>query len=342
MTTKKLWPPQFEAFLQHVEETQMSRRTVYFSGKFVPETEARVSIFDSALMFGDMAFEMTRTYNRKPFKLREHLERLYGSLQLMEIHCGLSIDEMERLTLETLERNLPTESEDMDWQIMHDVSRGPMEIYRTSFPEGIGPTVSINCWPQITHMGGFASKYVSGVSLVIPAQQTLSAHQVDPKAKTRSRLHYQMANLQAARMGAGSWPLLLDVDGFLSEGPGWNVFLVRDGVLYTPEPRNILLGVSRRTIFDLAKQLKIPVQETNLGRYEALQADEIFCSATSYGLVHAATFEGQKIGDGGAGPVFRRLLEEWKTLVGVDFVAQAHDYAARLPAWLAQQSSLNR
>ena len=316
-----------------------SRRTVYLNGRFLPEAEARISIFDSALMYGDMAFEMTRTYNRRPFQLREHLDRLYRSLRLLEIDCGLSPDEMERLTLETLERNLPTEPADMDWQIMHDVSRGPLETYRTAFPDGLRPTVSINCWPLITHMGGFAPKYASGVHVVIPAQQTLPAHLVDPKAKTRSRLHYQMALLQAARMGAGRWPLLLDLDGFLAEGPGWNIFLVKDGELLTPEPRNILLGVSRATTLELARKSGIPVRETNLGRYEALHADEMFCTATTYALVHATTFEGQTIGDGGPGPVYSRLLDAWKQSVGIDFVAQARDYAERLPSWEQQQES---
>lgn len=311
----------------------MSRRLVYFNGRFVPEAEARVSIFDSALMYGDMAFEMTRTYGRKPFRLREHLERLYGSMRLLEIDCGLTLAEMEELTLDTLKRNLPTEAADVDWQIMHDVSRGPLDIYRTAFSEPLRPTVSINCWPLITHMGGFAPKYDSGVHLVIPAQQAVPAHLIDPKAKTRSRLHYQMANLQAARMGAGRWPVLLDPDGFLAEGPGWNIFLVKNGELLTPEPRNILLGVSRNTTLELARGLGIPVRETNLGRYEALQADEIFCTATTYALVHAVSFEGQKIGTGGPGPVFRQLLDAWKHLVGLDFVAQAHEFARRLPNW---------
>lgn len=317
----------------------MPSRVVYFNGHFVQESEARVSIFDSALMYGDMAFEMTRTYNRRPFKLREHLDRLYASLRLLEIDCGLTIDEMERISLETLERNLPTESADMDWQIMHNVSRGPLDVYRTAFPEGLRPTVSINCWPLITHMGGFAPKYASGVHIVIPAQQALPAHLIDAKAKTRSRLHYQMALLQAARMGAGRWPMLLDPEGFLAEGPGWNIFLVRNGELLTPEPRNILLGISRATTIELARESGIPVRETNLGRYEALQADEIFCTATTYALVHATTFEGQTIGSGGPGPIFQRLLEAWKNRVGMDFVAQADHYAARLPAWDKAQAN---
>ncbi len=315
----------------------MSERVVYFSGQYVAESEARVSIFDSALMFGDMAFEMTRTFRGKPFRIREHLDRLYASLRLMEIDCGLSIDEMERVTLETLQRNWGTEADDVDWQIMHDVSRGPMPIYRSVFPQGLVPTVTINCWPLIAHMGGFAATYDTGAHLVIPAQQALPAHLVDPKAKTRSRLHYQLANLQAARIGEGGWAVMLDTDGFLAEGTGNNIFLVKDGVLYTPEPRNILLGVSRGVTIELSQKLGIPVRETNLGRYEALQADELFSTATTYCLVHAASFEGQPVGDGRPGPVFRRLTEAWKELAGVDFVAQAHDYAQRLPAWEEQQ-----
>ena len=164
----------------------MPSRTVYLNGKFVPESEARVSIFDSALMYGDMPFEMTRTFGQKPFCLREHLERLYNSMRLLEIDCGLTIDEMEHATQETLKKNIPTEADDMDWQIMHDVSRGPLPLYKTAFPEPAQPTVSINCWPLITHMGTFAPKYESGVSLMIPAQQTLPAHLVDLKARPRA------------------------------------------------------------------------------------------------------------------------------------------------------------
>ena len=155
------------------------------------------------------------------------------------------MDEMEHITQETLAKNLPTESGDMDWQIMHDVSRGPLALYLMAFSEPLRPTVSINCWPLIVHMGNFASNYAKGVHIVIPAQQALPAHLLDPKAKTRSRLHYQMAILQA-----GGWaPAAAGAAGsrWLSgRGPGWNIFLVKNGELLMPEPRNILLGVSLR------------------------------------------------------------------------------------------------
>ena len=313
----------------------MHRRVVYFNGQFVPEAEARVSVYDSALMYGDMAFETTRTYRRRPFRLREHLERLSGSLRLLEIDCRLSLAELEALTLETLERNLASEPADLDWQIVHNVSRGPLDFYGSAFE--LKPTVTIACWPLIVHMGRFAESYDRGVNVVIPAQQAIPAHLLDAKAKTRSRLHYQMANLQARRLGEGRWPLMLDTDGFLAEGPGWNVFLAKDGVLYTPEPRNVLLGVSRGTTIELARKSGTKVVEANLGRYEALAADEILCTATSFALVHAATFEGQPVGDGKPGKVFCQLLDAWKKEAGIDFVTQAHDYAKRLGDWERQQ-----
>lgn len=315
----------------------MTMRVVYFNGEYVPESEARVSIFDSSLMFGDMAFEATRTFGHKPFKLRQHLERLYGSMRLLEIDCGLSIDEMEQVTMKTLGRNLLTEPTDVDWQIMHDISAGPLAGYRSLFPDRARPTISINCWPLITQQGYFAPFYDSGVNLGIVAQQAIPAHLLDAKAKTRSRLHYQMATNQGQRMGNGVWAVMLDPDGYLAEGPGWNLFLVKDGVLYTPEPRNILLGVSRAATMELAQDLDIPVRERNLGRYEALRADELFCTATTCCLVHAVSFEGQQIGNGEPGPIFRTLMDAWNRIAGFDIRAQARAYAERVVTWEEKQ-----
>ena len=315
----------------------MSDRVVYFNGRFVPESEARVSIFDSALWWADMPFEVLRTYNGTLFQVRAHLERLYDSLKLLEIDCGLSIDQMEAVTLDTLERNRPTEPSDVDWWVAHGVSRGPLEVYASVFKDGCRPTVCINCWPLIVHMAGFAPKYDTGIDLVIPAQHALPAHLLDPKAKTRSRMHYQMANLQARRMGDGCLPILVDTDGFLTEGAGANILLVKDGALLSPEPRNILRGVTRATTIQLAQDLKIPVREQNLDRYDALTADEIVLTSTSFTFFHARSFEGQIIGDGNPGPITRRLVDAWKEHVGIDFVAQAHDYAGRVADWESQQ-----
>ena len=284
-------------------------------------------------MFGDMAFEMTRTYGGHPFRLRDHLDRLYASLRLLEIDCGLTIDEMEAATHDTFERNRATEADDVDWQIMHNASRGPLKLYESAFPDGCLPTVTINCWPLITHQGAAAALYDRGVDLAIVPQLAIPAHLLDPKAKTRSRMHYQIANMQAARLGEGTRPCMVDPDGFLTEGTGWNIFIVKDNTLYSPEPRNMLLGVSRSVTLELACELGMPTVETNLGRYEGLLADEMICTATTFTILWVKSFEGQAIGDGKPGPVYQRLLGAWKERAGIDFVAQAKTYVRRVKEW---------
>src|SRR3970040_2203940 len=108
----------------------MSRRFVYLNGEFVPESEARVSIYDSALMFGDMVFEMTRSFRKQQFKLREHLERLYASIRYVRIPMEMTIDEMERRVQETIDANDPGFAADDEHRIMINVSRGLLSIYQ--------------------------------------------------------------------------------------------------------------------------------------------------------------------------------------------------------------------
>jgi branched-chain amino acid aminotransferase len=311
----------------------MPDRVIYFNGRFVPEAQGRVSIFDSALQFGDMAFESTRTFRGELFRLREHLERLAGSMAELEIDCRLSIDELERITRETLAQNAATESESMEWQVVHNVSRGVLPAYRDAGGTLAEPTVLVYCWPLIQTLARLAPHYDAGIDLVVPRQRHIPATLLNPHVKTRSRAHSQLALLQAHQIRPSSWPLLLDPEGFLTEGTSWNVFVVKDGVLLTPGLDKVLEGVSRSTTISIARRLGIEVREAELTRDDALAADEILCTATSFCIVHAATFDGNRIGNGKPGPVCRKLSEGWKNVVGIDFIAQARTFAEELPAW---------
>ncbi|MBI3465394.1 MAG: aminotransferase class IV [Planctomycetes bacterium] len=309
----------------------MSRRVVYFNNRFIPEKDARVSIYDSGLTAGDMAFEVTRTYRHQPFRLRGHLERLFSSLAALWITLPLGMDELERLTLETLARNLPTEADDVDWNIIHNVSRGPAAGFRDAFsPEDRRPTLIISCYPLLAKMAALAPAYSTGLDLVVPPQRALPAELFESHIKTRSRLHYKLADLQAAEIRPGAFALLVDPDGFLTECTSGNVFLVRDGELLTPEPRNLLLGVTREMVLHLAGELGIPAREANLTAAESLSAQEMFVTSTSIGILHARTFEGHLIGDGSAGPITKRLRAAFESAVGVNFAQQAESYARRM------------
>ena len=310
----------------------MSHRLVYFNGEFIREQEARISIFDSALMYGDMVFEMTRTFNQKPYRLREHLDRLYASMRYAEIDCGLTLDEMEAATHETIERNLPVLN-GMDIQIMHDVTRGGLSFYEGIIKEGTRPIVSINVIPLVRHIGNQVEAYESGSHFVITPQQSVPARYIDPKAKNRSRIFYKIAELQAAHMEEGASALLTDERGFITEGTGNNFFMARDGVIYTPKRHDILRGVSRGACMELATRLGVDVCEADIEPYDVREADEAWWTATTVCMVPITRFNFQPVGDGKPGMIYRKLLSEWSEEVGVDILAQARGYAEIAKTW---------
>ena len=306
----------------------MSRqRQVYLNGQFVPETEARISIFDSALSIGDMVFEFTRTFNGEPFHLRDHLERLYTGLKILEIDCGLTLEEMEAATLETVEINRPCFAAGIDFQIVHNVSRGPVGFYPILFPKEARPTVAINTWVMTIQLGALAEAYETGVHAVTPRQQAMPARLVDPKIKTRSRVHYQIADLQAKKIDPYAWALLLDEDGFITEGTRSNFFIIKDGQLLTAEPRNILRGVTRQNVLALAREVGLPCRECNIEPYDVITADEAFYTGSSFSILPATRFNGHSIGNGRPGPTTERLIGAWNEMVGVDIKAQARMFA---------------
>lgn len=307
----------------------MQDRKVYFNGEFVSEQEARVSIFDSALMFGDMVFEMTRTYGQKPFRLGEHLERAYAGLKYVGIDCGMSIGEMEAATFETLAVNAEALG-DAEVQIMHNISRGPLAVYKAVFGGAVRPTVTISCWPYWWHLAPYGALYRAGIHAVTPAQRSVPAHLIDPKVKNRSRIHYQMANVQAQKIDPASWALLTDDQGRVTEGTGSNFFIVRKGQVVTAPGRDILLGVTRQAALELLKGLEIPALEQDYGLYEVTNADEAFFTATSFAIMPCTRINGVPIGDGAPGPVTQKLIAAWSRMVGVDIVAQADAYARRI------------
>ena len=302
-------------------------RVVYMNSEFVSEQDAKISIFDSALMFGDMVFEMTRSFNKEQFKLREHLKRLYTGIKLLRIPVGLTIEEMERACLETIEKNEPAFDDHDEHRLMINVSRGPLGIYESVFDRKPGPTVVIADFPLKWTVAAMAPLYDTGINAVIPSQRAIPATLMEPKIKNRSRLFYQMANIEVSEVkGDNNWALLLDPDGFITEGTGDNFFIVKNDVIITPEGRNILRGISREYVFELAKELNIPCIEKNIEPYDVYDADEAFMTATPFCLLPTVSLNGLKIGSGKMGKVSKKLLNLWSQNVGLDIEKQIREY----------------
>ena len=303
------------------------KRLVYLNGDFVPEKDAKVSIFDSALMFGDMVFDMTRSFNKKQFILREHIDRIYAGVKMLKIPLEMTPEQMEEAVYKTIKKNEPVFNENDEHRVMIDITRGLLSMYANVLGGKSEPNVIISVFPVKWTVSALAPLYDSGVHAVFPSQRMIPADLLDPKIKNRSRIHYLMANLDVALVNdPTAWALLIDPDGFIAEGTGSNFFIVKDNKLLTPEPRNILRGTRRKYTIKLAREMGLEVIECNLNKYDAINADEAFFTSTAFTLMPCVKVQGNQLGDGKTGPVTGKIINAWNELVGLDFMAQAKEY----------------
>ena len=303
-------------------------RLVFFNGEFIKESDAKISIYDSALMFGDMVFEMTRSFKKKQFKLREHIERLLLGVKIFRIPINYSADQIEDACYKTIEVNDHLFSPDDEHRLMIDVSRGLLGIYQGI--EGLhkGSNLIIADFPLKWTVSKMGKLFDEGINAVVTSQRAIPSHLMDPKIKNRSRVFYLMANIEASQIkGDNNWALLLDPDGYIAEGTGDNFFIVKDKKVITPEGRNILRGISRAYVMDdLCRELDLEVVEKNIELYDVYDADEAFMTGTPFCMLPVTSINGLSIGDRKVGPVFKLLIKKWGVNNGIDIIKQIKEW----------------
>lgn len=297
----------------------MSEMTVFLNGAFVPESEAKVSVLDSGFNAGDGVYDVTRTFGHKPFRLREHTARLFRSLRYTRIDCGISPQEMEKITLEILERNKPLLGKDDDVALWQVVSRG----LRSSRGNRTGGNATVAVYCIVIGFEEFARQYVEGVKLIIPSTRRIPPQCLEPKAKITNKMNHNMAIFEAKQADPRAIPLMLDLDGNISESNAHNFFLVSDGKLCTPSNKNVLDGITKDTIFSLAEKLGIEVLDGDFTPYDAYNAEEAFLASTSPTILPVQSINGVRPMADIPGPVTTRLIQAWNQMVGIDIVRQA-------------------
>ena len=313
-------------------------RLVYFNGKFIPEYQAKISVYDSALMFGDMVFEMTRSFNKKHFKLREHIERLYTGLKILKININMSKEEMYKACLETSKINEHLFEKDEEHRLMIDVSRGLLGIYHNIKGLNKGPNVIIADFPLRWTVSGMGKLFDTGINAVIPSQRVIPSSLMDPKIKNRSRLFYLLANIEVSQFkGENNWALMLDPDGYIAEGSGDNFLIVKNGTVISPEGRNMLRGISRSYVMnELCINLGIPVLEKNIEPYDVYDADEAFMTGTPFCMLPVTSLNNVKIGDGQVGKIYKKILKNWSKKNKVDIEQQIKNWDKKSKTKISQ------
>lgn len=294
-----------------------NKRVAYVNGEIVPEIEAKVSYNDVGFLYGDAVFDTTRTFGGKIFRLQQHLDRFFQSLKYMRIDPLMTQDEMSDITMEVLERNLPLLGDNEDYWVSQRVSRG----VRQDLGGLSNPTVVIETFPLPLKQR--ASLYKDGLQLVTPSVRRTPPVSQSPRAKVHNYINIVQADLEVKSQNPNASALMLDINGNLCEGMGANLFLVKDGEMFTPHEQYILAGISRQVTIDLANELGINVKEKNLDLYDAYTADEIFVTSTSYCICPVASVNGSKPDNQDVpGPVTKRLMDAYSGMVGIDIVGQ--------------------
>lgn len=299
-------------------------RVAYFNGNIVPESQVLISFRDRSFKYGDGVFDMTRTFGGRIFKLKEHIDRLYASLKYAGIDPGLSPAEMIRLTEEVVARNLPLLGPNEDMWVGQRVSRG-VDAVDGLFWQHSGPTVIIECTPL--PLKARASLYRDGIEVMFPSNRRIPPESMSANVKSHNYLNMIIGDNEVRHHNPKAWALLLDTRGFMAEGMGSNVFLVKNGKLFTPKVQYVLAGVSRQTVIELADQLGLTLVEEDLAPYDAYSADEAFLTSTSLCICPVVSFNGKVVGDGKVpGPITQQLIDAYSDSVDCDFVGQYLQY----------------
>jgi branched-chain amino acid aminotransferase len=282
---------------------------IYLDGKFVDEGEAKISVFDHGLLYGDGVFEGIRLYGGNVFRLDAHLERLEYSAKALLLKLPLTRAELAEATCETCRQNGLT-----DAYIRLVVTRGVGDLglspWLCAKPSVFIIASKISLYPQ--------EHYDNGLSIVTVPTRRISPAALPPTVKSLNYLNNILGKIEARQFGALE-AIMLNDQGYIAECTADNVFIVHQGEILTPAAsQGALKGITRGAIFDVARELGLPVREAALTRYDAWCADECFLSGTGAEVIPVVKLDGREIGTGKPGPITQRVLESFRRRVRVE------------------------
>jgi len=271
---------------------------VYIDGRFLPRSEAKISVYDHGLLYGDGVFEGIRAYNGLVFKLDEHIERLYHSAKSIELDIPMSQKDMKKTILETIRRNGLR-----DAYVRVVVTRGVGDLgldpRKCPTPSVIIIADRITLWKE------------KSLKAVTASTRRNALTALNPMIKSLNYLNNILAKLEANRANV-SEAIMLNQQGLVCEGTGDNIFIVKDKIIATPPPSaSILVGVTRNAVIELAAKEGLRVEQRDITVHELYNADEAFFTGTAAEVMPLVEVDARKIGNGEPGPITRKLMEKF-------------------------------
>lgn len=279
---------------------------IWFDGKLVEETEAKISVFDHGALYGDGCFEGIRFYSGKVFRLEEHIVRLFDSMRYLMIDLPWSFEEVCKATEETV-----AASGMVDGYIRLVVTRGKGDLglnpWNCPKPSMFIIVQNIALYPK--------EMYENGLRLITSSYRRPNPDILCQQVKSLNYLNGISAKIEAVQQGAGE-ALMLNQRGNVAECTGDNIFIVKNGEVLTPPlTEGALGGITRHAVVDICTELGIPCREMVMNRFDILRADECFLTGTAAEVIAATSLDGRTIGTGYAGPITKRILARYQELV---------------------------
>jgi len=281
--------------------------TIWMNGQLVSDKDAKVSVFDHGLLYGDGCFEGIRVYNGRIFKMTAHLERLYNSAEKLTLKIPYTIEQMADALREGVEANGTANA-----YIRPVVTRGYGNLginpFQCEKPEVIVITATIQLYPQ--------ELYATGMKIITAKRPRVDRRALDPSIKSLNYLNNILTKIEAVKAGVHE-AVMLNSEGNVSECTGDNIFMIKDGEVITPPPdAGILVGITRNFVLQVCRETGIPCSERNFKIEDLKAADEVFLTGTAAEIMSVTHIDDLQIGDGTPGPVTRRLLGEFRTRTG--------------------------
>ena len=300
----------------------MTEPIAYLNGAYVLISQASLHVFDLGVVGGASVSEMVRTFRHMPFRLNQHLARLEQSLELVGFESGLTIAELKAICERVVSENAKLIPAHHDLGLIVFVTAGQNLTYLGHAGRDLArrATVCVHTFPLPFEL--WAEKYETGIHLVTVNTRSIPDDVIAPTIKHRSRLHWHLANREAKRIDPAAMAVLTDHEGYLTETATGNLCLVDSETIFTPA-NHVLEGISRSCLDELAASLPmIFAQQGRITADDLANADEAFLTSTPTCLLPVTKFNGQPIGSGWPGPIFRKLIDAWSQAVGVDIVEQ--------------------
>ncbi len=277
---------------------------IYIDGKYLPKEEAHISVFDHGFLYGDGVFEGIRAYNGRVFRMQEHLDRLYDSARTIDLKVPVPKEEMAGIILEVLRRNKLSNG-----YIRPLVTRGVGDLGLDPRRCRIASVIVIAVeWGAM-----YGDLYEKGLKAITVSVRRNPADALPPNVKSLNYLNNILGKIEANYKG-GDEAIFFDTNGYISEGSGDNIFIVKNGVIFTPPTLNNLRGITRAVVLEIAKSHGITLVEQNLGYYDMYSADEVFVTGTAAEVAPIVLIDGRAIGTGKPGPVTRQLMAAFRTV----------------------------